>query len=195
MREYNRGSRLELLQFIKQKKKSKSYLEIGCHKNEVFNYINAINKVGVDPNKGGTHRMTSDEFFDTNTDTFDLIFIDGLHHYEQLKTDLENAFKILNPGGVIVLHDMLPFRKDRTSREHNTRIWNGDVWRLNFNIINNQSYKYHIVNIDQGCGVISKVKEKEIYFEEIITDDYNYYLENKNLLPVIPSIVELEKNI
>lgn len=31
--------------------------------------------------RGGTHRMTSDAFFATNEEQFDLVFIDGLHHY------------------------------------------------------------------------------------------------------------------
>jgi hypothetical protein len=32
--------------------------------------------VGVDPEQGGSARMTSDEFFAENTDKFDLVFID-----------------------------------------------------------------------------------------------------------------------
>ena len=41
------------------------YLEIGVCTNEVFNSVplSISNKVGVDPVQGGTHRMTSDQFF------------------------------------------------------------------------------------------------------------------------------------
>jgi len=41
------------------------YLEIGVFKNKVFNCIplKKNNKIGVDPKLGGTHRMTSDDFF------------------------------------------------------------------------------------------------------------------------------------
>ena len=41
------------------------YLEIGVADNSTFNSIPLPlhNKIGVDPSVGGTHRMTSDEFF------------------------------------------------------------------------------------------------------------------------------------
>ncbi len=35
----------------------------------------------------------------------DLIFIDGSHAYAYVKSDTENAFKMLSPGGVIIWHD------------------------------------------------------------------------------------------
>ncbi len=35
----------------------------------------------------------------------DLVFIDGNHSYEFVKTDTENAFKMLSPNGVILWHD------------------------------------------------------------------------------------------
>lgn len=38
--------------------------------------------------------------------TFDLIFIDGDHHYESVKNDTEKVFQhLLHPGSVIVWHD------------------------------------------------------------------------------------------
>lgn len=36
---------------------------------------------------------------------FDLIFIDGGHHFECVKSDTENAFRNLAPGGAIFWHD------------------------------------------------------------------------------------------
>ena len=57
--------------------KIKSYLEIGCDQDEVFSKVNVENKVGVDPVSGGNVRLTSDAFFEKNSDFFDLIFIDG----------------------------------------------------------------------------------------------------------------------
>lgn len=36
---------------------------------------------------------------------FDLIFIDGNHHKDYVRTDTENALKVLKPGGVICWHD------------------------------------------------------------------------------------------
>ena len=72
------------------------YLEIGCDQNDVFNSIPVIhsNKIGVDPNSGGSHKMTSDDFFKQNDKSFDVIFIDGLHTYEQTQKDIINSLKI-----------------------------------------------------------------------------------------------------
>ena len=36
-----------------------------------FSKINVKKKVGIDPVSGGTHRMTSDEFFSSNKEKFD----------------------------------------------------------------------------------------------------------------------------
>ena len=52
--------------------------------------------------------MTSDEFFSQNKETFDLIFIDGLHIHEQVLKDIDNSLNVLNENGVILLHDCLP---------------------------------------------------------------------------------------
>src|SRR5204862_498837 len=36
---------------------------------------------------------------------FDLVFIDGCHHYSYVKSDTQNALKQLRKGGVIAWHD------------------------------------------------------------------------------------------
>lgn len=37
--------------------------------------------------------------------SYDIVFIDGAHDYESVKTDIEIAMQALKPGGLIVLHD------------------------------------------------------------------------------------------
>lgn len=106
-----------------------SYLEIGCRDDECFSQIRAPHRVGVDPMSGGTVRATSDEFFASNHERFDLIFIDGLHLYEQVLRDIRNSLAALNPGGVILLHDCLPTDCIAQYRKQSSRIWNGDVWK------------------------------------------------------------------
>ena len=69
-------TRYDIIKKIIEKKKYSSYLEIGCFEDETFNKINIDKKVGVDPNSGGNVRLTSDNFFKINKDTFDIIFID-----------------------------------------------------------------------------------------------------------------------
>ena len=90
------------------KKNYNYYLEIGCFKDDVFSNIIINNKVGVDPISGGNVRSTSDVFFKNNKKNFDIIFIDGLHHYKQVKKDIENSLLFLNEHGIVVLHDTLP---------------------------------------------------------------------------------------
>ena len=84
-------SRHNVIQDTIFRKKYKSYLEIGCFDDEVFSKIEIESKVGVDPEKGGTIRDTSDNFFKFNKTKFDIIFLDGLHHYHQVKKDIKNS--------------------------------------------------------------------------------------------------------
>ena len=62
---------------------------------------------------------TSDEYFESIKDTevkYDIIFIDGLHHNEQVLKDVENSLKHLSEGGSIVCHDCLPSEESRDIR-------------------------------------------------------------------------------
>lgn len=54
--------------------------------------------------------MTSDEFFKNSSEDFDLIYIDGLHTFEQSFNDLINSMGRLRSGGpsLIYLDDVLP---------------------------------------------------------------------------------------
>lgn len=85
-----------------------SYLEIGCQDDFTFAKVNVPRKVGVDPMRGGTHRMSSNEFFDKSNEKFDAVFIDGDHHHMQVLRDATNALGVLNPGGILLLHDCSP---------------------------------------------------------------------------------------
>ena len=97
----------------------KSYLELGLGKGETFVLACEVTPhcVGVDVNlrfktkKGIIHKMTTDQFFLGNKETFDLIFIDADHSFEQVKVDFASAIEILNSNGFIVLHDTDPVEK------------------------------------------------------------------------------------
>lgn len=98
----------DLINHILRVKKYASYLEIGCQTDVCFGVVEAPHKVGVDPVSGGTMRMTSDEFFTKSCEKFDLIFIDGLHHHDQVQKDLGHSLKALAKGGMIAMHDCFP---------------------------------------------------------------------------------------
>jgi predicted O-methyltransferase YrrM len=49
----------------------------------------------------------ADKFFADNKSNFALIFIDGSHCYDQVYKDINNAWKILDSGGLLICHDYL----------------------------------------------------------------------------------------
>lgn len=149
-------TRTNLINDIANKINAKSYLEIGCCTNVNFDNVRIEHKIGVDPNSGGTHRMTSDEFFVNNTEMFDLIFVDGLHHADQVNKDIKNSLRTLNSGGVIVIHDCLPTTEymQQTPIPPGISDWTGDVWKSVFYFNDEQLIDICVVTIDMGCGII-----------------------------------------
>jgi hypothetical protein len=144
-----------------------AYLEIGCRHDECFANVHAAVKVGVDPEWGGTHRMTSDEYFAQTTDRFDVIFIDGLHLSEQVRVDLANARAHLNRKGVIVLHDCLPDNEHHADAQrardmiasgdpnlHGIGEWCGDVWTVLVEARNDRELDVALWPGDHGCGLV-----------------------------------------
>jgi len=63
---------------------------------------NFDHNISVCPNKDKitVHKVTSDEFFKINDQSFDIIYIDGSHAIDVINRDMENAFKVLSPGGI-----------------------------------------------------------------------------------------------
>jgi hypothetical protein len=155
-------SRLDLILKIINKNNYKSYLEIGCDDNKIFNSINLKRKIGVDPYMGGNFRGTSDEFFFQNREKFDCIFIDGLHIYDQVKKDIVNSISVLNKNGTIILHDCLPQTLSAQAVPRHRYLWNGDVWKA---IVEARTWS-HVdtitVSIDQGVSIIKKQTNKDI---------------------------------
>ena len=94
-----RYNRIALVNLLCASKLGGNYLEIGCQGNICFDAVPMMNKIGVDPQSGGTHREYSDDFFVSNTTYFDVIFIDGLHVYDQVRRDVVNSINFLKPGG------------------------------------------------------------------------------------------------
>lgn len=172
------------------KKKNCKYLEIGVSTNSVFNTIplSLNNKIGVDPNTGGTHRMTSDFFFTKNKKKFDVIFIDGLHQYEQCQKDCINALKIINPGGIIIFHDFLPRNEKEGSAIRTQRDWCGDVWKVAVEINNSTNKDFVIVNIDMGVGLFKPKKNFKYKKMNKVLENKNFYDFYKHYLKKLPVV-------
>src|SRR5690554_871976 len=113
-------NRTAIINYLIERYEFESYLEIGVFKPEWnFLQIECEEKTAVDPDPrleddeiyyGDIREMSSDEFFESldEDQKYDIIFIDGLHHADQVLKDINNSLKHLNENGVIVCHDMLP---------------------------------------------------------------------------------------
>lgn len=172
--------RFEIINKIIKKKSYTKYLEIGCYLDENFNKIQIKYKVGVDPVSGGNIRETSDNFFNKNKENFDIIFIDGLHYYEQVKKDINNSLSFLNNNGIILIHDCLPskIRDQMIPRSHSK--WNGDVWKAIVEFRTRNNVDVYTCLADQGIGIILNRKNKNkleldiIDFKKLKFKDYYY---------------------
>ena len=150
----NKPSRVELIKKIISLNTYKEYLEIGCDNDQVFSKIDLKNKLGVDPVSGGNIRKTSDDFFSTNIKNFDIVFIDGLHTYEQVKKDIKNSLNFLNPRGVIILHDCLPSSYWQQATPRSQYKWTGDVWKAIVEMRTKEYLDTYTCYADMGLGII-----------------------------------------
>ena len=157
----NKPDKKKIVQNTISRKKYKSYLEIGCFDNELFDHINCEKKVGVDPYSGGTLRETSDYFFSKNKETFDCIFIDGLHIYQQVKKDIFNSIKSLNQNGVIFIHDCLPNNIFDQAVPRPKFTWNGEVWKAIVEFRTLDHVDTYTCYADMGIGIVLKRKNKK----------------------------------
>ncbi len=154
----DKKDRVEIVQNIINLKNYKSYLEIGTFKDELFASIKCEKKIGVDPVSGGNIRKTSDHFFAENKQKFDLIFIDGLHHYQQVKKDIDNSFSSLKNGGLILMHDCMPKNYYYQAVPRCQYEWNGDTWKAFLEFRSKEYLDGYCCYADQGIGVFLKRK-------------------------------------
>jgi hypothetical protein len=189
-------NRLDILNTIAEKIKAKSYLEIGVFTGNVFNHINIPKKCGVDPNPEcvATIHTTSDIFFENNKETFDLIFIDGLHTEEQVYKDILNSLNVLNNNGYIVCHDMLPTTKIMQEVPRKQDEWTGDVWKSWVKLRASRSDLFMcVVDTDYGCGIIRNGKQSTISVHDELT--YENFELNKQYWMNIISINDFKNNV
>lgn len=129
----------------------KSYLEIGYQQGKSFEKIKCERKAAVDPAVNCDFRMTSDEFFERNTEKWDLVFIDGDHTFKQVEKDLINAWQVAK---WVVLHDCNPRNYITQAVPRVSREWYGDVWRVVVGFNETYENKITVYNTDCGVGVV-----------------------------------------
>lgn len=181
-------TRTELLNFLIKKINAKRYLEIGVEYGGNFANVQCEHKIGVDPDYSlarlATHHMTSDDFFKDNTEIFDVIFIDGLHHCDQVYRDVTNSMKFLNEGGYIVCHDMNPLDEILQIVPRPQPSWYGDCWKAWVKLrFENTMWDMRTIELCSGCGVINKSIPTAIPDVSLPNDDYyklSYFFLNQN---------------
>jgi len=166
---YDIASRTSIINHLIQKNQLQSYLEIGVRDGRNYNKILASYKVGVDPYPrkliNGLRQETSDVFFKNNNETFDIIFIDGLHLNTQVDKDIKNSLSCLSKDGYIILHDCNPptefHQRENYEVNGSYPTWNGTTWKSYAKIrMTDENLSLYCINCDWGVGVIRRGKAK-----------------------------------
>lgn len=135
------------------------YLEIGVCSGDTFLNLDFATADAVDPNfqfdvgafaREGTRFLakTSDSFFQEDNDGqhYDLMFLDGLHTFEQCFRDFCASMAYANPRSIWLIDDTVPndafsIRKNmketfqlRTAHGIKSLSWHGDVFKVLFAI-------------------------------------------------------------
>lgn len=157
--------RWDIINYFIKKYKFTKYLEIGLDNGQTFNTVSCNEKTSVDPALGQyshanpTFKMTSDDFFKSidGNRTWDIIFIDGLHHADQVYRDINNSLRHLSDNGVIICHDMNPVDEMVQRVPRQTKKWNGDCWKAWVRMRSQRDDLYmKVIDTDEGLGIIRK---------------------------------------
>jgi hypothetical protein len=170
-------TRTDIINSLIKKNNYTSYLEIGVQSGVNFKAIEAERKIGIDPDlfSKATNHCTSDEFFKKWKGLlhFDIIFIDGLHEYLQVWTDIINSLEMLNPNGVIVCHDMIPFDEMSQRVPRVTKRWTGDCWKAFLELKSKRDdLDMKVVDTDCGCGIIKFGEQKLVENPSYVYEEF-----------------------
>lgn len=168
--------------------KEPTYLEVGVFQGRTFHQLKATHKVAVDPAfrfdvdaaraenpDAEYHGVPSDAYFaGAKGRMFDVIFLDGLHTFEQTLRDLMNALVHLADGGVVIVDDVKPssygaslprldkIRVVKAALNENLD-WMGDVYRLVYFIDTFMpAYSYATVEENHGQLVMWRAPRQPV---------------------------------
>jgi glycosyltransferase involved in cell wall biosynthesis len=198
------------------------YLEIGVEYGYTYSNTHFLLKTGVDPDPKcsfpNIEKCLSDEFFllinekgkkrekENDLGKYDVIFIDGMHHSENVLRDFNNSVNVLSKGGFLFLDDILPLNYNeqlKIPRLHHYENgilkygeeWTGDVWKFVYHLLRkylgniNFGYFYNInyrgvlfINIKEYF----QIPETDIEIEEIT--NYDYFVHFNSYIELLSSI-------
>jgi len=221
---------LDWLRWFHEQLRPASYVEIGVESGQSLQYAQAPTRaIGIDPALRIVHSQTawvklfqlpSDEFFQSNDlrqilggDAVSLVFIDGLHTFDQALKDFMNVERYADPETVVLFHDIFPVTAKTAERERVTTFWVGDTWKV-LMILRKYRPDLNIVTIPtypSGLGVVMGLKPDERLlwreFESICREAMNQTLEDfppqiddhLNLIPnqfdVVASLLERRQKL
>jgi hypothetical protein len=193
-------TRTEIINSLIDKHGYENYLEIGVNtpSQPGYNWVGVKAKIkhGVDPNVDTTYRMPSDEFFEKHiTQKYDVIFVDGLHLFEQVYRDIINSLAWLNDGGSIIVHDCNPTEEITQRRERASDAWHGDVWKTIVKLrIENVDLSIRTVDTDEGCAIIQKGDQTLLHIlPEENPYDYSFLEKRRNEALNLIGVEEFKK--
>lgn len=216
-------TRVEVIQQLINLTSTQYYLEIGVNRGACFLNIKAPHKTAVDPNfiislfkklkylfknfkniNNHYFEVTSDDFFQEQkqwlqTYSPKVVFIDGLHTYEQSLKDVLNVLEATNDNAMIVMHDCNPLteaaaypaksifqaQEDKPAGWDGT--WNGDVWKTMVYLRSmRKDLNSFVLNTDHGLGIVYKgIPENTLDFSKEAIDKLTYKDLEKNRLELL----------
>ena len=221
--------RSQVVQQLLSLYKFSNYLEIGVNRGVTFREVVAKRKVAVDPeflfdvpesNKNDAYyEVTSDEYFGNTElkETFNVVYLDGLHTFEQTLRDFTNAIEVISNNGCILIDDIRPnsyhaslpsqklgvLLRTKLGLGDKDKSWMGDTYRLLFFIQTFfQQYSYATVADNHGQLVVwkklrpvSKIVERKVEelgrypFESIVLEEGAF-----NTMPMSEIIALIKKD-
>lgn len=187
--------RTDVIQLFLNSKNKPAYLEIGVKDGDNFFPIKANSKTAVDPDfafslknrlrwiyknlsnlTANYFEVTSDQYFQTEKkQKMDVVFIDGLHTYQQSLRDVLNSLTILKDDGVIVMHDCNPPHKASAHPSNSpaeaaqvglsgwTGEWCGDVWKtICYLRSTRKDLRVFVLDTDYGLGIITQGESDDL---------------------------------
>lgn len=152
--------------------KYENYLELGVAAGESWYEISCKNKIGVDvyPRFNPIRQSTTDNFFISNTEKFDVIFIDACHEKIHVMNDFINSLSVLSDNGIILLHDVNPPDKNHTSQNacgNAYEFWIELCKYANTNVFNYETNNEFIGNFTDTVGIFIKSENKKFDINSI----------------------------
>lgn len=195
---------------------SHKYLEIGIEYGYTFSNTHFLHKFGVDPDPKCNNiansmifKCTSDEYFteriNNNPELFDVIFIDGMHHCDNVLRDFNNSLTVLTKNGIIFIDDCIPLNYNEQLKIPNKHHyengilkydeeWTGEVWKFMYYLLENYNNKicftyFHNINY-RGIVMIKVLEPFTIINEDNLklSDKYEYFRDFENYVKLLNKI-------